>query len=151
MIMSARIEIPNEALFVRIARNYAVEPLRQLDVAEDDISRVETIISEACTNVVQHGWKERRHLYQVNLTYHADKIEITVVDSGVGFDVRKISKPLPQGGFGIFLIHKTSDKHRFSCSGGKTKVYAEINLHYHSSESRKYAESIDTTYPSTSC
>lgn len=68
MIVRSELEVPNEAALVRLVRHHAAEPLRQLGIVDEDVVRVETIVSEACTNIVRHGWKEGRHWHRVILT-----------------------------------------------------------------------------------
>lgn len=152
MILCAKLQIPNEPVCLRIARHYAIKPLQQLGVTDDDACRVETIIGEACNNIVQHGWSEGRHLYEVNLTYYADKVKIAVIGGATQFDVCRVPEPMPGqiGGYGLSIIRKMSDKAKITCTGGRTKVLAEVKLHYQSAKSMEYAQDIDTAYSPTS-
>lgn len=70
MIFRFTREATNESILIPVLRHIAVLPLKALGVAEEDISRVATIISEGCSNVVKYAY-EGREIYTISMQYCA--------------------------------------------------------------------------------
>jgi serine/threonine-protein kinase RsbW len=76
-------------------------------------------MDEACSNIIEHGYEglEPGFIFFC-LNIDADRIEMTITDSGHPFDPNSaappdLSAPLdkrPVGGLGLFFIKKTMDK-----------------------------------------
>ncbi len=69
---------------------------------------------EAVANAVRHGGSESRSPCRVRLNPSVKKIEITVEDSGPGFNLAKASRPLPGDGEvtgrGMWILKNLMDK-----------------------------------------
>ena len=81
-----------------------------------DIEAIEDIkvaVSEACSNIVAHSTIGEEVLYEVDCAVGNGQIEISVRDSGVGFDLEEYVEPdldLPsENGLGVFLIRVLMD------------------------------------------
>jgi len=72
------------------------------------------VLQEALQNVVKHGVSRHAH---VSLTGHIDAIDLTVEDSGAGFDAREAMR-----GPGLGL---TSMKERLKAVGGQLAVHSQ--------------------------
>jgi anti-sigma regulatory factor (Ser/Thr protein kinase) len=84
MRMSLSVELPRERASVPLVRHLASRALRELDVITEVIDDIEIALSEVCTNVIDHA--EVGDSYEVELTVKNHECEISVVDTGCGFD-----------------------------------------------------------------
>lgn len=88
---------------------------------EDEIYWCITAIREAVTNAVIHGNRERPGT-QVDLLleWHGDRIQITVMDQGEGFDPESLPDPVSEehlldvSGRGVYLIRQLMDEVSFT-------------------------------------
>ena len=100
----------------------------RLDFDDDTRSRVTMSVIEAGTNAIQHGHR-RDASKPVDIEFHVlpDALEITVHDTGKGFDLSKvngnITTPdhlLDLRGRGIYIMRECMDEVEFSFSKGGT-------------------------------
>jgi len=146
MIVNLKLDLPTEAAFIPIVRRQVDVLLQNMGVSDDDIYRAGMVVTEACSNVVQHAYSEPGRRYQVELEYYPERLVVTVTDFGTGFDIRSVPEPSPGqiGGYGIYFIRESADKVEFGNSGDTgTKVVAEICLHYQSDEALDFACGLD--------
>ncbi|MCC7430603.1 ATP-binding protein [bacterium] len=94
------------------------------------IEQIKMAIIEACINAFEHGSDSKEKVVKVDFLLCEDKIEVTVTDTGKGFDVSKIKKhalssPLKEKskrGWGIQLIHKIMDEVEITSSSKGTII-----------------------------
>lgn len=71
--------------------------------------QVITAFNEAFTNIVIHSYKENEGDVEITIYYNNQKLQIIMVDQGIGFEPEKITPPnlesLPEGGLGWFIIN----------------------------------------------
>lgn len=58
----------------------------RMGFAYDDIEDMKIAISEACTNIVQHAYKEDVGEITIVFGLYENRLEIMVADNGVSFD-----------------------------------------------------------------
>ena len=75
---------PREALSVPVTRRVLGDTLGRLGVDEDCIGDLLLAVTEACTNVLQHGGTS--HRYEVVANIDRSRCLVEVLDSGRGFD-----------------------------------------------------------------
>ena len=103
--------------------------LKDHDFNQEDIFAVHLALEEAFINAIKHGNKmdpnkEIRIDYSVSL----DKIEISMVDEGEGFDPRTVPDPrygdnlYRPGGRGLFLMHAYMDEVEFNKRGNGVRM-----------------------------
>ncbi len=96
-----------------------------------DLYAVETAVDEACSNIIEHGYKgEGVGEIVCSLTVTKEGLTIILTDFGQPFNPRKIKKPrtdAPLGereshGLGLYFMHQLMDEVRFGSSpeGGNT-------------------------------
>ncbi|MFS0751524.1 anti-sigma F factor [Oceanobacillus sp. 1P07AA] len=104
----------NEA-FARVA---VASFITQLDPTMDELTEIKTVVSEAVTNSIIHGYhNEPQHKVYIECVIHDDEIELTIRDEGVGIDnideAREplyTSKPeLERSGMGFTIIENFMD------------------------------------------
>lgn len=81
---------------VMLARTIGVAFLVNLDLELNVINEIKTIISEAVTNAIVHGYMANENKkVELNLAYDAVNVYIEVIDYGVGIeDIDKAREPL---------------------------------------------------------
>jgi serine/threonine-protein kinase RsbW len=90
-------------------------------------------VSEACTNAVQHAYKnEENGEVRVGFGLFDDRLEIMVVDKGESFNFEELKEHigpyetskevefLPEGGLGLYLIETLMDEVKMVNSKGVT-------------------------------
>lgn len=103
---------------VTIARTITASFLVELDLPLNIINEVKTVISEAVTNAIVHGYHndESKSVY-MNLSYDNYNLYIEVIDYGSGIaDVEKAKEPLfttkleeERAGLGFTIMEVFSD------------------------------------------
>ena len=99
----------------------------QLDPTLEEISDVKTIVSEAVTNAIVHGYRERCGYIHIRVRLFDDQTaEICVRDQGCGItDVEKAREPMfttgndERSGMGFTIMESFSDKLRVRSGVGK--------------------------------
>ncbi len=76
---------------------------------------LELLLYEACSNVIKHAYKDQEvGKLRIRLWFEPTSVVIEVIDFGRGFDPSSIPEPdlkdPPEGGMGLYLIKKLSDR-----------------------------------------
>lgn len=81
---------------VKLARTLAVGFLVDLNLDLNTMNEIKTIISEAVTNSIVHGYLNNDDKWvELRMAYDEEVIEIEIIDEGVGIeDVEKAKEPL---------------------------------------------------------
>ena len=103
---------------IKLARNIAQIFFSQIDSSLSFLNEIKTIISEAVTNSIIHGYNcdELMDIY-VNLSYDENYIYIEILDKGIGIlDIELAKTPMfttkpddDRSGLGLTLIDVFSD------------------------------------------
>lgn len=82
----------NEA-FARVA---VASFISQLDITMDELEEIKTVISEAVTNAIIHGYDENPEgVVQISVRFDEESIDLIVEDNGKGIeDVEQAMQPL---------------------------------------------------------
>jgi serine/threonine-protein kinase RsbW len=117
--------LPREKASVPLVRHILKSSLFELGVTAEDVADMELAVGEACANVVLHAVGAPDE-YEIRTTIEGDHCEITVTDSGQGFDrqLAEESRSLDgDSGRGILLMRALVDVIRFdTLPGGGTMV-----------------------------
>lgn len=107
------LQLRREAASVPLARRLLLDAMERAGVDGEVSYELSLALSEACSNVVEHGTGERSEAYCVTAYLDGDKCRIEVADSGPGFRAtprRPRSRPSEaEGGRGLFLIECLAD------------------------------------------
>ena len=104
----------NEA-FARVA---VASFVSQLDPTMDELTEIKTVVSEAVTNSIIHGYQnEPDHYISISCSIIDDTIELTVKDQGIGIqDIELAREPLytskpelERSGMGFTIIENFMD------------------------------------------
>ena len=91
--------------------------------------RVVLLTSEAATNAIEHGNRlEEDKTIELDLAVYPDRVDVTVLDQGSGFDRSAVADPLEEdnllsdGGRGLFLIESLADEVHFEMDGRRIRM-----------------------------
>jgi stage II sporulation protein AB (anti-sigma F factor) len=105
----------------------------QLDPTMDELTEIKTVVSEAVTNSIIHGYhNDPNQMIQITCSLIEDEIELIISDEGVGMDnideARQplfTSKPeLERSGMGFTIIENFMDSVKVESTPGEgTTIY----------------------------
>ncbi|MFD2045917.1 anti-sigma F factor [Ornithinibacillus salinisoli] len=90
----------------------------QLDPTMDELTEIKTVVSEAVTNAVIHGYNnEPDHKIEISCILYEGEIELTIKDYGIGIkDINEARQPLftskpdlERSGMGFTIIENFMD------------------------------------------
>ncbi len=109
----------------------------QLDPTLEQLSEIKTAVSEAVTNAIVHGYRDKLGIIYITIKLRGQKLTVTVRDRGCGIsDIEKARQPLfttgntaERSGMGFTIMESFMDKVSVrSTVGGGTKVTLEKTL-----------------------
>jgi serine/threonine-protein kinase RsbW len=109
------LKIPSAPEYIRLARLTLAGIGSQLQLSFDEIEDLKIAVAEACTNALLYGSQNNRQ-EEIIIRYliEDNKLTISVLDNGSGFDCSEIAVPNPEdltpGGLGLFLIKALVDE-----------------------------------------
>jgi serine phosphatase RsbU (regulator of sigma subunit)/anti-sigma regulatory factor (Ser/Thr protein kinase)/transposase len=111
-------------------RGFIETTLQETPFRRKDITAIMLAIEEACTNVIRHAYLYADGTIKLKVTLHADRLAISIFDTGRSFDFQKSSDPDlkhyiktgRKGGLGLYLIRKVTDDVTYSSSGGVNEL-----------------------------
>jgi len=108
--------------------------LSALNLDDSILFEIKLALEEALINAIIHGNKRNEDLpVSIGLSVKDGSIEITVEDTGCGFDYRKIPNPIldenmmKMGGRGVFLIKRLMDKVNYNDPGNRITMVKHIS------------------------
>ncbi len=115
---SAEIKFDSVSGNEAFARGAVTAFLLSLDPVVSDLSDVKTAISEAVTNAIIHGYKQKKGQVYISMkSYEDGKFVVKVKDKGCGIeDIKKAREPLfttggdEQAGIGFAVMESFCDK-----------------------------------------
>ncbi|WP_080848786.1 anti-sigma B factor RsbW [Cytobacillus gottheilii] len=125
--------IPAKPEFVGIIRLTLSGIASRLGFTYDEIEDLKIATSEACTNAVQHAYKQSDEgEVLIGFGLYNDKLEVMVADNGKSFDFQQAREGigpyhetdsvefLREGGLGLYLIETLMDEVRIHHKEGVT-------------------------------
>ncbi len=132
-----KIQFPSLSSNESFARTVAAAFASQGDPTVQEISEIKTVVSEAVTNAIVHGYRDCVGMVEMQLQRTDDRIYITIKDKGKGIsDVKQAMEPLfttaaseERSGLGFSVMESFTDKLRVKSTPGKgTTVTMEKKL-----------------------
>lgn len=117
-----------------------------LDPTVEELTDIRTAVSEAVTNAIVHGYKEKMGKIYITVSIlENSSVRIKIRDKGVGIaDIKKAMEPLyttagdERAGLGFAVMESFTDKIKvYSGEGKGTTVTLIKNIHGKSSSSEK--------------
>ena len=134
MRIQVTLTLPREAVSVPLARHIVSAALKRAGIDRECLAEVEIALTEACTNVFQHA--KLGDTYDVVINVHGELLTVDVVDSGTGFDHRRLANAsLPddsaESGRGIAMMQFFADQTVFdSVEDGGGSVHLSKRLRW---------------------
>ena len=113
--------LPSSPEYVLLARLVVAQVGRLAGFGPEDVYDLKLAVTEAATNVIRHAAVEH---YEVEYRALPRAVEVTVIDTGGGFNVADLTRPTDgQGGFGLAVIRDLVDELVLdSTKGGGTRL-----------------------------
>ncbi|GAA0832408.1 ATP-binding protein [Streptosporangium amethystogenes subsp. fukuiense] len=107
------LRLPRDAASVPVIRQLLDASLRALGVVSQIREDIQLMLSEACSNVIQHATPSDDYMVSTELS--RDRCVIKVVDAGDGFDFSGPASPPPtsEHGRGLLIMRALADDIRF--------------------------------------
>jgi len=122
-----RLKLPSQSDNLAVIRDLVTKVATQVGFSNDDVSKIELAVDEACANVIKHAYgSNSKKLIDVLIKVDAQKLMVVVTDKGKGFNPDDIKLPrmneylkeMRVGGLGIYLIETLMDKVNFDVRPG---------------------------------
>ena len=127
-INSLDMEILSKSSNEGFARSAVSSFVSQLDPTLSDLTDIRTVVSEAVTNSIIHGYREASGIIYISVRYYEDRtVKISVRDKGVGItDIEQARQPLysgdpsgERGGMGFTIMDSFTDRLTVKSAPGK--------------------------------
>ncbi|HEX4820913.1 MAG TPA: ATP-binding protein [Acidimicrobiales bacterium] len=116
MKLDVAICLPQEAQTVALIRGAVTSTLSLFGVEDECVEDIRLALSEACTNVIEHA--QAGDEYEVRVEVDDTQCQISVKNSGNGFDFAALDGQMPDGhsarGRGVAIMRAVMDQVRFS-------------------------------------
>ncbi len=122
------LQVPSSTENLALIREFVTSIGRQATLTDEDINNLELAVDEACANVIEHAYgHDITKDVSVRATFDDEKLKISVIDEGRGFDPGKVNeKSLDQlvherrsGGLGIRIIKSLMDEVSYEIEPGQ--------------------------------
>lgn len=120
---------------LQVFRGFITECCAKFDIPSDIVLDLKLAVDEACTNVIEHGYKGMDPgSIILSFRIESDRILVQITDFGHVFEPADAPKPdveaaledRPLGGLGLFLIYQTMDNIDYQSSGdGNTLTFTK--------------------------
>jgi serine/threonine-protein kinase RsbW len=113
--------LPSSPGYILLARLVVAQVGRLAGFGPEDVYDLKLAVTEAATNVIRHAAVES---YEIEYRVWPRAVEITVIDTGGGFNVADLTRvPDGHGGFGLAVIRNLVDELVLdSTEGGGTRL-----------------------------
>lgn len=121
------LQVPSSTENLALIREFVTSVGRQATLSDEEINKLELAVDEACANVIEHAYgHDITKDVSVRATFDDEKLKISVIDEGRGFDPSKVNQKsvdeLVQerrsGGLGIRLIKTLMDEVSYEIEPG---------------------------------
>ncbi len=101
------------------------------------IFKVTLVLEELGINIMNNGYDDGLHDFEIVLTSEPDTLKVEVIDDGRPFDplndapIPDLESSLddrPVGGLGIYLVRSMVDRMHYRRTGDQNRLTLEINL-----------------------
>lgn len=148
-------KIPAKPEYVGVIRLTLSGIASRMGYSYDDIEDLKIAISEACTNAVQHAYKnEEGGEVTIGFGLYPDRLEAMVADNGKSFNFEQMREgigpyensqsidEMQEGGLGLYLIQTLMDEVKIHNQYGVTVF---MTKHLHGERVENDSETVSTT------
>jgi serine/threonine-protein kinase RsbW len=125
------LHVPSSTENLVMIREFVTSIGEQAGLPPAEIMKLETAVDEACSNVIEHAYgSDVTKEVSVRATLDDQILEITVTDTGIGFDpstveqkgLDKLMRGRKSGGLGMLLMRKFMDTVDYSISSDRNEL-----------------------------
>jgi serine/threonine-protein kinase RsbW len=125
------LHVPASTENLAMIREFVTSIGEQAGLASSEIAKLVLAVDEACANVIEHAYgSDMTKEVSVRATLDDAILEITVTDTGIGFDpgsveqkgLDKLIRARKSGGLGMGLIRSFVDEVHYQISGEKNEL-----------------------------
>jgi serine/threonine-protein kinase RsbW len=122
-----RLKLPSQTDNLSLIRELVAKVATKVGFSNDDVSKIELAVDEACANVIKHAYgSNSKNIIDILIKVDKQKLMVVVTDKGKGFNPDEIKLPkmneylqeMRVGGLGIYLIETLMDKVNFDVKPG---------------------------------
>lgn len=118
---SIEMKVPAKPEYVGVIRLTVSGIANRIGYTYDDIEDIKIAVSEACSNVVDHAYKDDGYI-SIRFQIFSDYLKVVVADNGCSFDIESFRErlgpvdanmpvwELKEGGLGLYLINTLMDQ-----------------------------------------
>mgnify|MGYP001266266407 CR=1 FL=1 len=123
------LHVPSATRNLALIREFVTSVGLQAGLGEDDVSKLELAVDEACTNVIEHAPPgDATKDVVVRATFDDHTLRIEVIDSGPGFDparlpeadLARLTHERRSGGLGFHVMQLLMDEVSYEIVPGQT-------------------------------
>jgi len=122
---------PGRGDYLAYIRLVVADLARQVGFHEDEVAKIEMAVDEACSNVVEHAYAEKRAWHwksspeiRLDVREENDRLIIEINDHGQQFDfsnyqpqdIEERIAGMKTGGYGVFIMRKFMDEVQYNSS-----------------------------------
>jgi len=112
------LEVENKIDNLPVIGDFVSDSLEKFGADPATISRVQLVIDEASTNVINYAYPGKSGQLKLVLEMNGDELNVSLIDWGVPFDPNTVPEPDLEadlderkiGGLGIFFMRKIMDQ-----------------------------------------
>jgi serine/threonine-protein kinase RsbW len=116
------IQIPSRVDSLYKACNFVVDFAKNMGFPQSELGKIKIAVYEACLNVIEHAYhSDPSQVVKVDVEQAADKLIISVIDHGSGFEVNSYDFDIldavmrrSTGGMGLHIIRRSMDEVNYS-------------------------------------
>lgn len=117
-INEMKLEFMSKSNNEAFARIVAAAFVSQLDPTIEELADIKTVVSEAVTNAIIHGYENSEGIVKMNCKLYNDAVEISITDNGKGIEnIEQARQPLytskpdlERSGMGFTVMESFMDK-----------------------------------------
>ena len=122
------LHVPSSTENLALIRDFVANIGKQAGLSDSELSMLELAVDEACANVIEHAYgMDNTKEVVVRARLDADQVEITVVDTGKGFDpsgvvqqdLKKLVEERRSGGLGMRMMKLVMDEVQYQIKPGE--------------------------------
>jgi anti-anti-sigma factor len=159
IVEERRLKIPGLMERVPVACEFVVDAARHAGLDERAVHHCQLAVDEACTNVVEHGYRETGEVQSIDIICRneGDRFSITVSDDSPAFDPLNKADPDPHatlenrtpGGWGIYFIKKVMDEviYQYEASRNSLKMVKLLHNNTRIDDKQPRTKLISVTSP----
>ncbi|HAP78976.1 MAG TPA: anti-sigma F factor [Ruminococcus sp.] len=128
VLNEVKFSVPSLSVNESVARAVVSSFLIQADPSVEELSEIRTVVSEAVTNAVVHGYRNSKGIIEITVRFLRDReVYIKVRDRGCGIeDIERAMQPLfttapeeERSGLGFSVMQSFTDSLKVKSQSGK--------------------------------